>query len=229
MATVGILGGMGPLAAIIFNGMLINTQQVEAEQEYLDVLLYNKASIPDRSAFILGDSTEDPTDSLTHAAQTLEKAGADFIAIPCITAHYFYDTIASAVDIPVINAVDEVARYIAGRQFDKVGIMATDGSLHARIFHNALEKYEIEVLAPEAEEQKYLMNLIYKIKQGMKIDGRAFDTLEDQLFQRGARSVVLGCTELSMVTGPFVHEHVDCLAVLARAVLRLAKAVSKNA
>jgi len=230
MATVGILGGMGPLATVIFNGMLINAQAVECEQEYLDVLVYNKATLPDRTEFILGKSGVSPEEGLVHSAKTLEGAGADFIAIPCMTAHYFYDAIAAAVNIPVINAVEEVARGVAAQDFNKVGLLATDGTLHARIFHDVLQKYGIEVITPEPEEQENLMNIVYKIKQGMNIDGNTFDVLKESLFHRGVDAVILGCTELSLITGALVYEQVDAMATLARVVLRFAEAgVSRNA
>jgi len=221
--TLGIIGGMGALATAIFYAMITNAQdkQVEVEQDYLDMIIYSKTSIPDRTAYIIGNSEADPTTDIIAAATTLEQAGADFLAMPCVTAHYFYESVASAVGIPFINLLDEITAHVEAEGLQRVGLLATQGVLHSRILHNALEAKGIEVLTPDPDQQAQLMDMIYKIKIGGYVKGPDFDKLEDALFIRGAQSIILGCTELSLIKGDVVAERVDALAVLARAALRM--------
>ena len=221
MATIGVLGGMGAMATAAFYTMLINAQSVKTEQEYLDVIIYSKTSIPDRTAFILGHSDNDPTNDLIAAAVTLEKGGVDFIAITCTTSHYFYDTIASAVKIPVINTLEETARHIQAQGLKSVGLLATDGTVQSRILHNVLEPMGIGVVTPDPAQQKVLMQQIYGIKQGKHVTREDFAKQENALFAKGAEAVILGCTELSLINGDVSKKRIDILEVLANAALKL--------
>jgi len=216
--TIGVLGGMGAMATALFYTILTSTQPVHTEQETPDIIIYSKTSTPDRSAFILGQSKLDPTLDLVAAATALERAGAGFIAIPCVTAHYFYDYIASAVGIPVINLLDEIAQHIQTR-YKKIGLLATDGTLQARILHNMLEPHGIDVVAPDIQQQQLLMDMIYRIKQGRTVSSEDFDKLKDTVAAKGAEAVLLGCTELSLIKSGNVTACVDALKVLAQATI----------
>ena len=221
--TMGVIGGMGALATAIFYAIVTNAQdrQVEVEQDYLDMIIYSKTSIPDRTAYILGQSDADPTADIIAAAITLEQAGADFLAMPCVTAHYFYREVADLVGIPFINLLDEIAAHVESEGLKRVGLLATQGTLQSRILHTVLEDRGVEVLTPGETEQALLMDMIYSIKVGGHVTGRDFDNLEDALFARGAQSIILGCTELSLIKGEIVTERIDALSVLARAALKM--------
>ena len=221
---MGVIGGMGALATAVFYAMMTNAQdkQVEVEQDYLDMIIYSKTSIPDRTAYILGQSDANPATDIMAAAITLEQAGVDFIVMPCVTAHYFYDDAAGAVGIPFINLLDEIAMHIEAEGLRRVGLLATHGTLQSRILHIALESRGIEVLTLDPTRQEELMSMIYNIKVGGHVTGRDFDRLEDALFAKGAQSIILGCTELSLIKGEAVTERVDALSVLARAALKFA-------
>jgi len=221
--TMGVIGGMGALATATFYAMITNAQdrQVEVEQDYLDMIIYSKTSIPDRTAYILGNSTDDPTTDIIAAAIALQQAGVDFLVMPCVTAHYFYQSIADAVGIPFINLLDEIAAHVEAEGLRRVGLLATQGTLQSRILHNVLEERGIEVLTPDPAGQAQLMDMIYGIKVGGHVTGKDFDKLEDALFARGAQSIIFGCTELSLIKGDTVAERVDALSVLARAALKM--------
>ncbi|MCL2286457.1 MAG: amino acid racemase [Firmicutes bacterium] len=221
MATIGILGGMGPMATMAFYQMLINAQTIKTEQDYLDTIIYSKTSIPDRTAFILGRSYVSPVNSLMAAATALEQAGAGFIAIPCVTSHYFYDEIAKAVNIPVINMPEELAAYVKSRGITSVGLLATDGTVQSRVLHNAMEPLGINVITPDSAGQQFLMELIYGIKQGQRIIGESFATVESTLYSHGAQNIILGCTELTLVKDEMCPESIDVLDVLVQAALKL--------
>lgn len=220
MKKLGVIGGMGPLASVYFYELLTKMQAVRCEQEYLDVLLYSVPSTPDRTAFVMGEGREDPTPSLTAVARVLLAAGVDLVAVPCVTAHFFYDAIESI--IPTLHIVDETVNSIKEKGFIKAGLLGTNGTVNSRLFHEKLEKQGIDVITPPPEEQALLMKLIYQsVKRGKTADGQAFVDLSNALRKKGAQTVILGCTELSLITRDLhLNEgYTDALAILARAAI----------
>jgi len=216
---LGVIGGMGVHATAYFYEMLMAMQHVNAEQEYLDVLIYSRPSIPDRTAFITGQSSESPIDMLKDSALTLARAGAGMIVMPCITAHYFYDDLAGVVDVPVINMMEEAAQYMAAAGYFKIGLLATDGTLRGGHFNRVLSKWDIEVVTPTPHSQAALMDIIYKIKRGDNVCHDKLEPIADELYKNGAKTVVLGCTELSMLQKGRKHYYIDTMTVLAQAAL----------
>jgi len=214
---LGVIGGMGTQATACFYDKLHKLQNVTKEQDYLDVLLYSKPSVPDRTAFIVGQSDENPLDSLINAAGVLESAGVSCIAIPCITSHYFYEKLAVAVDTPILNLLDETAAFVAERNVRRICLLATDGTVRGRVFDSAFERRGIDVLFPSSDVQSDLMGLIYDIKTGASTTSVALDAIVEHALESGAQAVVLGCTELCVVAGgsPKVVNTLDVLALAA--------------
>jgi len=219
---LGVLGGMGTQATARFYEMLHNMQDISAEQEYLDVLVYSKPTIPDRTAYILGKSDKSPLSDLLYAAKTLENAGATCLVITCLTSHFFYEDLAKAIKIPILNMPEETARFIADSGIKKVGLLATDGALKGRVFHTTFEKSGIEMLLPPESSQSELMEIIYSVKCAQAVAPDALDAIAAQLRKNGARAVILGCTELSLIAKK-PPDHIDVLEVLAKACLRSCK------
>ena len=218
MSTLGIIGGMGVQATGRFYRMLTEMQTVRREQEYLDILLYSKPSTPDRTDFITGESTVSPLGSLLHAGLVLERAGVDCIAMPCVTAHYFYEDLAQAVKVPILNMLEETALYAVSCGYSKVGLLATDGTVQGRFFHKAFAAHGIETIVPECAGQAAVMELIYDLKRGVCEDiGNGLDTVIAGLCSQGAQSVVLGCTELSLPVG---NSCIDAMEILAQVALK---------
>lgn len=123
--SVGVLGGIGPLATVYFMDLIIRMTEAETDQEHINMLVSNHATIPDRTDYILGKSEDSPLKDMTDDAKMLEEAGCLFIVIPCNTAHYFFEDIERSVKIPVINIIKETIRYAAdkccGRTEKKAG------------------------------------------------------------------------------------------------------------
>ena len=223
--TLGVLGGMGTQATAYCYELLHSMQSVDAEQEYLDVIVYSMPSTPDRTAFITGRSDASPLASLLYAAKTLEAAGASCIAMPCITSHFFYGELAEAVSIPILNIPKETAAFIAASGFDKIGLLATDGTICGRLFHGALEKSDIGIIVPSQDIQRGLMEVIYDVKRGRNVGEGALDAIIEGLLGNGAQSVVLGCTELCLLAKQSPN-CINTMEVLVRASLRCCDAAA---
>jgi aspartate racemase len=193
---------MGTQATACLYGIIHDLQCVTVEQEYIDILLYSRPSIPDRTAYITGQSAESPLAALVSAAKTLENAGVDCIIIPCATSHFFYDELVKAVGIPILNLLDETAQYVKALGAKSVCLLATDGTVKSRLFHKAFEKLGIEVITPTDGVQADLMEMIYDIKRGDEVSPDALCDIASKACDGEVDAVVLGCTELCVVSEP---------------------------
>lgn len=218
--TVGVLGGLGPMASVYFYEMVVNMTDAKTDQEHVDMIITNRATTPDRTAFIIGNSNEDPSKILIDDTKKLEKYGVDFIVITCNTAHYFYEKIANSVNIPLVNIVDETIKHAKATNHKKLGILATTGNIKTGLYQNMCEKYNIEYLVLDEDRQAQVMEIIYDdIKSGKVADMDKFNSIVNYLKENNCDGVILGCTELSILKndnnldGEF---YIDSLEVLAR-------------
>lgn len=197
---IGVIGGMGPIATSHYMELIIRMTDAVRDQEHLDMIIYNIPSIPDRTEYILDHSKPDPLPKIIRIGHMLEQAGAEYLCMPCITAHYFMDRLAHEFSCPFINIVAETAKYLHEEGIRKAGIMATDGTVHSGLFQKAFLEYGIEPVLPSKERQKDVMHIIYEnVKANLPVEMDRFETVEKELKGNGAEAIVLGCTELSLV------------------------------
>lgn len=199
---LGILGGVGPLATAYFMQVLVRKTPAMTDQENMPTIVFNDPQIPDRTAYILDHSKPNPVPEMTKVARWLENAGADYIAIPCNTAHYFYDAINDAVHIPVVNIMWETATRIASQVHEggTVGLMATEGTVSSGVFQECFTRRGLLTMVPTPEEQARITSLIYDcVKANQPYDPSLFLSCARSLHARGCDAVVVGCTELSVI------------------------------
>ena len=221
--TLGVLGGLGPLATVYFTDMVVKLTDAKRDQEHISMVILNHPSIPDRTDYILDNSKPDPLPVMIADAKRLEGAGSDFIVIPCNTAHYFYDRIQDNINIPMLNIIEETVLYAKKTVpcLKTLGILATKGTLSAGSYQRACQKYGIECLTPDEEDSRLLMHIIYDgVKAGGEVDFGAFESLIDRMKKNGCEAVVLGCTELSVIHLDHKMKRayvIDSMQTLARA------------
>lgn len=197
---LGILGGLGPAATCYLYQMLTDHTPARCDQDHLDIVISSRASTPDRTAFITGESKADPFAVMERDGQMLVKYGATILAIPCNTAHYFYDRLAAALPVPVLNMPRLTVADAKAAGCRKLGILATDGTLLSRTYQLMCQQAGLEWAVPSPAHQAQLMEVIYaQIKQGQRADMRMFSAAADDLAAQGCSMAVLGCTELSLV------------------------------
>jgi aspartate racemase len=229
---IGILGGMGPEATLdLFQKIIKNTKAVK-DQDHFRVLIDNNPKIPDRTPAIFG-SGENPLPMMIETAKNLERAGADFIVIPCVSAHYFIKELREGIAIPVISIIQEVAEEVE-RHFPairQVGLIATTGTIRAGLFHDPLREIGVEVLAPTPENQESIvMSAIYG-ESGIKAGFTSLENKEkilkasNALIEKGAQGIIGGCTEVPLVVqqGDMEVPFFDSLNILALSAIRIAK------
>lgn len=215
---LGILGGLGPMASAYFYELLISHTKANCDQDHIDLILNSHATTPDRTAFLTGKSNDDPLGVMVEDLRRMKTYGADIVAIPCNTAHYFYDKLKASTDLRILNIMEETAACLAAQGIKKAGILATDGTVQTDTYDRYLAAYGIDCIKPDAEGQATVMRIIYdEIKNGKEPDIKAFLSVADTLCGRGAEALILGCTELSLVKKytalpPYFIDSLDVLA-----------------
>ncbi|WP_432662365.1 amino acid racemase [Wukongibacter baidiensis] len=219
MKTIGILGGMGPLATADLFRKIITLTDAESDNEHIEIIVENNTKIPDRTDYIINNG-DDPTKHMIKSAIRLEMMGVDVIVMPCNTAHYFYDEIIKYIDIPFMNMIVETAKKTKQLYPDtkKIGLLATKGTCKAGIYDKIFEEYDLELVKPGDVHQKHVTELIYDIKKGKTdIDLTNFRGTLDELKKQEAEVFILGCTELPVAFQMFNidEECIDPTKILA--------------
>lgn len=222
--TIGILGGMGPLATADLLIKIVTMTKADCDNEHIRVFVDDNSAIPDRTAAILHGGP-DPMPEMLSALRNLEKCGADCLLMPCNTAHYYLPRLQQETSIPFLNVLTVTAARCKELFPGKTAaILATTGALATGLYQDALDAEGVSFLVPDEGEQAKLMHLIYDlVKASLPLhpEGHLWQEVLDGLRQRGADYFILGCTELPIVAstleleGPFI----DPTAELARAAI----------
>ena len=212
---IGILGGMGPEATLELFRLIIKLTPTPTgqDQEHFHIVIDNNTKVPDRTRAI-EQNGPDSFPFLRDSAERLQKSGADFIVIPCNTAHYWLNDLRRSVDIPIVDMIGETAGQVwkvlkekAESNSPNIGLLATTGTLKTGLYQKALYEKDIRVIkendiritSPSGADQEKVMKIIHEIKAGRYSSKEALIDLAHGLMDRGAEVVVLGCTELPLL------------------------------
>ena len=221
---LGILGGLGPMSSAYFYELITAHTKASRDQDHIDIILSSNASTPDRTAYIMKQSTESPLPYMVADAKRLEIYGADAIVIPCNTAHYFLDEVRSSVSVPVPSIIEETSMYLKKANVKKAGIMATEGTVSSLSYQKKLDAVGLECAVPDEKYQRYLHEIIYDdVKSGAEPDLDKFYAVAEHLASKGCDRMILGCTELSLIKRIIGNDErfTDSLEVLAHKAIRL--------
>jgi aspartate racemase len=217
---------MGPLATVELFKKIVCHTNATCDQDHIRVLIDNNTSIPDRTESIIGEG-EDPKKYLIESAKKLQSMGANYLIMPCNTAHYFYQDIIKEIEIPFLNMIEETANIILKRYplIKKIGLLATNGTCCSGVYDDVFRLYGIELVKPYEDEQKHVTDLIYGIKEGVKdVDLTGFYETVESMENQGVHLFILGCTELSVAYEQYKLKgnYVDPLSILAMGAIAFA-------
>ncbi|MGL5693209.1 MAG: aspartate/glutamate racemase family protein, partial [Peptostreptococcaceae bacterium] len=192
--------------------------------EHIHILIDNNTSIPDRTSHIIANG-ENPIKELVKSAKRLKEMGADFLVMPCNTAHYFYDDVRSEVSIPFINMIEETALHIKSinEKIDRVGLLSTTGTIQAKVYDKIFNKYNIQVIKPKSENQTVIMDLIYGIKEGKReFDIDKINKIVNEFISNDIEYIILGCTELPVAFDlmKIDGKYIDPTEILAKSAIK---------
>ncbi len=220
---VGILGGMGPAAAIDLQEKVLAATPAANDAEHLPVVVWNVPQVPDRVAPILGEAPS-PLPAMAEGARALEAAGCEAFAVACNTAHHWAAELAASVRIPLLHIADAAIEALARMPGPplRVGLLATRGTLAAAFYGERLARRGFSWLTVTPEEQAALVDeAIARVKAGDRAGARApFEAAARALASRGAEVILLGCTEL-----PLAAEGAACPVPVLDASRALAEAL----
>lgn len=223
--TIGILGGMGPLATADLFRKIVLLTGAERDNEHIRIYIDNNTQIPDRTAAILSGGP-DPVPEMAAALRNLEACGADCVVMPCNTAHYFLSRLQEMTKIPILSMLDITAEACAKAYPGKrAGILATRGTLSTGLYNRAMSAQGVECVLPDEPGRDVLMTAIYDgVKKGAPLaamrDGLI--ALLERMAAQGAGYFVLACTELPIVREvlELPGDFVDPTAELAKAAIQ---------
>lgn len=220
--TIGIIGGMGPMATCDLMKKIIEHTDADRDQAHIRLYVDNNTNIPDRTAAILHGGA-DPRPALTESARKLQSIGADILIMPCNTAHYFVEDVRKSVNIPVLNMQQETAKMLQQQKITAVAVLATDGTVQSGLYDRALKEAGITPIYPTDEMQKLVMSVIYDyVKAGKPYTAvENIHAMVEYLQNKGAQGLILGCTELPIAFAPWktAIPTFDPTLILARAAI----------
>ncbi len=215
---LGIVGGVGPLATMFIGEMIVRRTKAAKDQDHVNSIITNNTEIPDRTAFIMGKSEENPVPVMIQDMKKLVSIGAELIIVPCNTAHTFYDELQQGSNVPLIHMIRETMKRAEHEGAKKVGILATTGTVTSKVYQHAAHEYGLLPVVPEQEIQEKVMSIIYdNVKAGKNADKEIWREIVDYMENQGCDRIILGCTELSIVKKEMdlPDFYLDSLIVLA--------------
>ena len=224
---IGMLGGMGPEATLDCYSRIISSTPAKTDQEHLRVIIDSNPKVPDRTAAIIAEG-ESPVPILVAGCRSLQQAGADFIIMPCVSAHFFLDEIQQQIALPILSIFDVVSEAIISDhpQIKTVGLMGTTGTINGGMFQKRLTADGIVTIVADESHQSNVMAAIYDIKNSQPARSRAQITSDlvaaaGSLISKGARGIIAGCTEIPLA---LKQQHLsvpyfDALTLMARAAI----------
>ncbi|MCK5516359.1 MAG: amino acid racemase [Desulfobulbaceae bacterium] len=227
MKTIGVLGGMGPMATANLMQAIVENTRAECDQQHPPVIIDSNTRIPDRTAFLLGNTAEDPRPELLATAGRLKNSGVACIIMPCNTAHAFYDEIVEEAGIPVLHMIEETAKWITENfpEQKRIGVLATQGTYHANVYRDSLWKFGLTQVVPDQHGQDQVTKVIY---DGIKAGNYSYDfsryekTIVELKRKNNVEVMILGCTELSVAQKyhPIEGIFADPLQIIARSAIK---------
>jgi len=229
--TIGILGGMGPEASVDCFAKIIKNTPATKDQDHIRIVIDSNPKVPDRTAAIIGNG-ESPVSVMVAGCHALQRAGASFIIIPCVSAHVFLAEVKQQIELPVLSIFESVAEAIARNHpaIKTIGLLGTTGTVSGGLFQKRLAQEDITALVPDDAVQARVMDAIYDIKNSKPSRTRSEITNElvnaaQSLISKkpaGAQGIIAGCTEVPLALR---QEHLsipyfDAVTLLARAAIR---------
>ncbi len=206
--TIGIMGGMGPEATLYMYNLITQHTEASTDQDHVHVIINSYPQIPPRTEAIRKRGPS-PVPFLVEGIEALLIAGADFIVIPCVTAHTFIPEVRKEIVFDLVDLPEEAAKW-ARKNYPKVknaGLISSTGTLESRLFHKAFSLADISLLSPTDEVQHQIMTAVFGpqgIKAGFVENESRSAVIEaaHDLIRAGAEAIIAGCTEIPLVLMP---------------------------
>lgn len=203
MKTVGIIGGLGPETTSEFYLDVVFSCQ-KKDNASRPAIIMSSVPLPykiEEDLILRNEGAERYIPFLTKEAQRLEKAGADFIVMPCNSLHVFINELRKAVKIPVLSIVEETVNFLKQKQMNNIGIVSTSATIKNKLYENAFAENGITYVVPNELQQakmgKFILNLV--VGQQKNRDREELISIINDFGDKGLDCVILACTDLQLL------------------------------
>jgi len=143
------------------------------------------------------------TEQMKDAAIRLERGGADFVLMCTNTMHRMADSVAEAIEIPLLHIADPTGAKIKAAGFERVGLLGTAFTMEQDFYKGRLnDLFGLDVIVPETDDRRVVHDIIYKELVAGKVLAKSRMTYRGiiaRLIAQGAEAVILGCTEIMLL------------------------------
>jgi aspartate racemase len=197
MKTVGIIGGLGPQTTAIFYMQIVSLCAKKNSEKRPNILIANVpiTSILEEKFINRSEGKREFCELLINTAKTLEKGGADFIILPCNTAHVFIDDIRNSVNVPVLSIIDESVKVLKSRGVQKIGLLATPATIRNKLFDE-----KVNLVKPNSFNQQKMGKIINNILRNQNVAKNKLELFEIiGTIAKKSDALLLACTDLQLL------------------------------
>lgn len=199
---IGIVGGLSPESTVSYYLYITRTYAERfGSCAYPEIIIYS-VNLDNYHKWRSIDRWDLIVDDLVAAFKKLAGAGADFGLIATNTMHKVYDQVASAVDMPLINIIDETARHCRHSNLNTLGLLGTRYTMSDGFYQERLAHFDLKAVVPNQEQQEIVHRIIVEeLVRGRILEAsrKEYVSIIDGLISRGARGIILGCTEIPLL------------------------------
>jgi aspartate racemase len=200
---LGVMCGMGPAASAEFMVRLVAQTPAKRDKDHIPTILWSDNTVPDRSTSMRNGDNK-PLPYLLSGIQGLVSAGCNLIVIPCNTAHLWFNEMEKQASwhARIVHIVDSVADALQDVNVidSKIGVMGTQATVELGLYQYRLNKLGWNCIVPTKLEMDTLVQPAIDLIKANQIEQAhsMFITVIHSLIARGAKAVVLGCTEIPL-------------------------------
>ncbi len=202
MKKIGIIGGLSAESTIEYYKILIKEYNKRKGGKSSPLLIIDSLDLEEAVNLMSNDDWDGVFNIVFQSAKNLEHAGAEVIIIATNTIHKVFDRLHKEITTPMISILDVTAEAVKSKNLKKVGLLGTIFTMQSDFFQKAFQRYDLEIIVPNQEDQKFVNEVIFKeltfhiIKPESK---RGYLEVIGRLQQEGAEGVILGCTEIPLL------------------------------
>jgi len=222
MKILGIIGGLGPETTAEFYLELSFGCYQRNKKKRPGILIWNVPQMYkiEKEAQIKAKGEERYIPLLIESAKKLEKAGVDFLVMPCNTLHIFIKEIRNSVNIPVLSIVEETIKFLKSKKISRIGILATPSIIKNKLYEKALKKEGIEQIIPDGFDQAKIGKIINNIvlNRYANKDRKKLLEILKKFEKKNVKNVILACTDLQLLIPDYPNlEIYDTMKIFADA------------
>jgi len=222
MKSVGIIGGLGPETTAEFYLDIVFSAYQKSKEARPGIII---SSVPlpyqiEEDLITKNTGAERYIPFLTAEAKRLQKAGSDFLVMPCNSLHVFIEEIRNAVNIPVLSIIEETVKFFKNNNLNRVGIVSTSATIENKLYETAFEKNGIDYQTPDNFQQAKMGKFIHNLVMGQQKSKDRDELIHiiNDFETKNVDCVALACTDLQLLIPKHPRLKIfDTMKILAEA------------